>query len=681
MPFCSERCSRQLAGLGVWILLMTSGAAWAEKRLEPQSLELTRRTLSSEEKRGLYLQLIENFAGWAESGGFFLETDVLESGGGYFEAAGRGVTWARGNSNMCLAYALLLTEYPERKSFTIHNIPRERMEDHLRRTIRSVCLANKNLDRHKTGGPVWGGPAWQTALEFIGTAWAAHLWQAGLDQDTLEMVREVASKEARLLDKPIPSRRYGDTGAEDCCWNAAYLAFAANKYSDHPEAEHWDHLARKWALNGVSIGPDAESGALVDGIPLKEWIVSENLHPDLTLENHGFWSVGYQVSSQHFGEAAVAYSAFGRSVPEALSHHAKEMWENVTRALFLWDGDLLFPHGQDWAWKIYSYNEYLAWQATCQQNLEASAYESRAVQMILKRQLSLGTGELGAFDFGNQTTKPKRWAFSYLMHKAFPAGTVPFQQAERNSHAVHVFSHNKAAIHRTADKCVSVSWHPWSQAVHVLPEGDSTFEDPPFFIPYDRSCGVPEVKVLSAAQVEEQVAGQPELVSLTESDGRMEVTLKRPAVPGVTQYVRVVSWADNVTLYCTAFRASEDMEVEVGPLFPVRFDFPPGFEAEIGINRGARWVNAADHLAFVSARGIPPLPGPRQFALTEPGTHEVRAGEWFGDAALAIYARQQTSATADAAENFKITHPLEDGCMMVQIQTADGTTEEVVVFR
>ena len=108
------------------------------------------------------------------------------------------------------------------------------------------------------------------------------------------------------------------------------------------------------------------------------------------------WSVGYQFSQQHFGEAALAYRLFGKATPAALAHHADEMWRNVTSSLFLWDGDILYPHGQDWSWKVYSSIEYLCWLNCCRRNRAAGAVESRAVQMIYRRQLALGTGDLGA---------------------------------------------------------------------------------------------------------------------------------------------------------------------------------------------------------------------------------------------------------------------------------------------
>jgi hypothetical protein len=493
----------------LWLLLCllnvaTCPNAQSRSHLSVDQHTLQPETLSAQQRQEIYLRLIENFVGWTEqSERFSGSEDDATTSAGCFDAAGNGVSWARGNSNLCIAYAVLLTSFPQRAEFSIYRIPRSTLEDHLRKTIRTLCLSNKNCARHQPGRHTWGGPSWQAALEIIGCAWSAHLYEQHLDEDTRNLVREVVCREADHLEKEIPSRRFDDTGAEDCCWNAPLLAFAANKYADDPRAARWEQLGTKWAFNAASIPADANSSKMVDGRPLSDWIVSENLHPDLTLENHAMWSVGYQCSQQHFGEAELAYRVFARSAPAAFAHHADDMWRRVTSVLYLWDGDLLFPHGQDWSWKVYSSVEYLCWQHCCRRNQAAGAMESRALQMIYRRQLALGSGDLGAavssaLDFGNQTVKPKRWAFCYLMHKHFPGPEpIPFAEAEKAVLGVHVYPFTKVAIHRTREKCVSVSWHPRHQPVYVLPEGNSTFTDPPFFFPYDGDSGCVRVQTLA----------------------------------------------------------------------------------------------------------------------------------------------------------------------------------------
>ncbi|MBN1911280.1 MAG: hypothetical protein JW818_16160 [Pirellulales bacterium] len=669
-----------LAGLAV----ATSARAEPSPRLRPARPELTARTLPVKQRQEIYLRLIENFVGWAEQSGQFVDSDEYEPGGGFFKAAGAGVTWARGNSNLCLGYALLLEEFPQRQEFSIYKIPRKRLEKHLRATIRTLCLSNHNSSRHKPGGKKWGGPAWQPALETIGWAWAVHLHGDHLDDDTRKMAREVICREADHLDKKIPSQKIDNTGSEDCCWNTALLAFAANKYADDPRAARWDELAKRWALNGVSIKSDATSEELIDGRPLREWIVSENVHSDLTIENHGMWSVGYQCASQCFGEGSLAYHVFGRPVPEAYGHHADRMWRDVTSVLFLWDGDIFFPHGQDWSWKTYSTIEYLCWQNVCRGNQAAGALESRALQMIHRRQSAVGTGDLGAavtarLNFGNQTTKLKRWAFCYLMYKHFPdTRSVSFDEAEKGARGVHVYPFTKTAIHRNPHKCVSVAWHPRLQPVFVLPEGNTTFTDPPFFFPYDRQSGIGKVTVESTDKSlgKKPKTPPPALLEAvpTHAGQGMRVRYKKHWPGGVSQYVGVYSLPSEATVYCTVFKSDRAASVTIGPLFPLHAAAPPGFEKPVEQHRGARWLNMSDHVGFVSVDPLPEKIPQDRFFLTTKKTYDVKPDEWFGRAVVVLYARQPHQRTAERSRQLQLAEKGSLGRFTLSLEDSSGTT-------
>ena len=72
-------------------------------RLDVDQYMLRAETLNQRERQEIYLRLIENFVSWTEHSGRFIDKDEFEPEGGYFDAGGRGVTWARGNSNLCVA--------------------------------------------------------------------------------------------------------------------------------------------------------------------------------------------------------------------------------------------------------------------------------------------------------------------------------------------------------------------------------------------------------------------------------------------------------------------------------------------------------------------------------------------------------------------------------------------------
>jgi hypothetical protein len=635
--------------------------------------------LPANERRRLYLSLIEDFVGWAESGDRFRDSDVLEAGGGYFEAAGRGVTWARGNSNLCIAYAVLLSEQTEREHFTRHRVPRRILADHLKKTIRSLCLSNKNCSQHVSEAHRWGGPSWQSSLEFIGAAWAAQLLSDSLDDDTRQLIDEVLAREADILGKPIPSGKVGDTRSEDCIWNVAILALAANKLASDSRAKKWDELAKRWAINASSKSGDRDRDQLLDGRPLREWIDSENLYGDLTLENHGFWSVPYQFEYGLLGQADLAYHVFGQPLPEALQFRARQMWNDVCGVLSLWDGDTLFPHGQDWAWKDYQHIMYFCRQATSLQNSAAGVFESRALQMLRCRQQARGDGSVCEFDFGYQTSLVQPWAFCYLMHKYFlTAKAVSWQEAEAPLLGVHKYPYVKTIVHRTPEKLVSVSWHSHSHAIFVLPAGNRTFGNPPYFVPWERGNAVAEVDVrLTPPAVNGVTSSQPqtELLRADDADGEMRVVYRKNWGPAVSQYTTVISLPNEMTIYSTVFQAHRHADVTVERLFPLRVDTPPELYQPITQMRGKNWLNMGGHLAFLSADILPEGIPTGEFSLVAGRQFQVQSGEWFCPVALVVYVHQDTRETADLAGKIRLVQDLDKMKLAVQVQMPGGLVE------
>ena len=70
---------------------------------------------------------------------------------------------------------------------------------------------------------------------------------------------------------------------------------------------------------------------------------------ELTLENHGFWDLPYQVCFAALVEPALAYHLTGRNIPQSFFLNAREEGENILSWMTLADGDLLCPQGLDWA--------------------------------------------------------------------------------------------------------------------------------------------------------------------------------------------------------------------------------------------------------------------------------------------------------------------------------------------
>src|SRR5436190_3853357 len=210
-----------------------------------------------------YLTLLENFAGWCE--------EHWNAKEGAFDATGAGVTWPRGNGGVCITYAVLLTEFPDRMELSPNKVKRADMIEHARQSIRSVALANKTCAHPQAKKPgTWGGAEgskgghWQSGLETEHWVVAAHMLAKELDEDTKALVKQVATAEADLCIKDIPPAKRGNTAADDCCWNAGLLGVCAAIYADDPRAAKWDEWAKRWALNTEARDPDRKSTRMVD---------------------------------------------------------------------------------------------------------------------------------------------------------------------------------------------------------------------------------------------------------------------------------------------------------------------------------------------------------------------------------------------------------------------------------
>ncbi len=632
--------------------------------LLPDRLLPVARTLTSDERRELYVRLLESFVGWAERV-YWNTTDGIESDGGFYDAAGSGVTWARGNSNMCLVLAVLLSSQPTESTFSEDKIPRSRLTQHLEQTLRSLCLSNKNFAGRTAIR--WGGPSWQASLEFTGAAWAAHLQEPMLKPSTRNMVREVLAAEADALQKTIPDYSPGDTKAEDGLWNAQLLAFAANKLSSDSRASSWDTWAKRWALNAISMAGDRQDrNTVIDGRPSDEWISTANVFPDFTLENHGFWHPAYNLEFGRMAQAQMSYLEFGRPVPEAFSFRQGQMWERL-KVLLLWDGDAAYPQGNDWAYKDIQHQYYATWLATAGARNEASAFESRGVQFLCWRQMARGDGSVCDFDFGYHTDLAYTWSFCWQMHNHWPSNAVPYPEAEAGTYGVHHFPHARAIIHRNRDKIVTLSYPPAGQGIHIMPaEGVAEFPAPPFYFSWQRDSGV----------MGRSVDASLHRFETTHSGKGMHAVIQRPWNDVIDEFVTVVSLPGEATVCSSILYAKQDvMNCEVGRSFHWRATWLPERPGSVIQRRGTNWLNMSGHIGFVSPDSLPPNIPSDEFFAADTTVHTVKAGHWFDPVVIITLAGQTPESTREYAALTKATIDLEQKVFTLTTASSGETVE------
>jgi len=542
-------------------------------------------TLSSAEKQAVILDVLERFVPHAES--YWRASDLGEPRTGFFAAVGPGVTQPRGAGNMAMVYATLLTGRPQQATFG--GVDREVMVEHAIEAIRHEALTNRLSG---AGYNRWGGGTWQASLETYGWGYAATLLWDRLDDDTRALVERVVTAEADiLLTKRIESGTPGNTAAEDAGWNAPTPALAAVLFPDHPNRAAWEDKAKQLALNAHSRAADEQSGELVDGRPLSDWMVSVNVNPDLTMENHGIFNPLYQqVVHVTIGEAAMIYGQAGQPLPEAFSFRAEEIWDRILGPLAADDGDLSLTAGQDWTSKDYQHLDYLTVLATRFKRADAAVAESRALQLVARRQATHVNGSiLGQPQLGYESMLVKRLSAAWWNHELFgpsPRPTAEQYEADRErTGGVREYPDVEIVQARQRDAFASMSWSDAQAMGLVVPSARGHEEDP-----------------ISVAYVPRSLVGSASgAVGPYACDCR-EDFFSTAGTIGARRF-SMTSFPDGTTLL---------LDRGEGSSFNVGFERIPGLTGERPVYSQAgeglgdlpgRWANVADRLGMVVAGG------------------------------------------------------------------------------
>ncbi|MGC4063425.1 MAG: discoidin domain-containing protein [Polyangiaceae bacterium] len=298
-------------------------------------------------------------------------------------------------------------------------------------------------------------------------------------------MKKVITAEANILiTKALASGEEGDTGAEDNAWNSPTPALAAIMFPEEANAAAWENTAKRLAMNASSVTADATNATLVDGIPVSQWMGSVNLHPDLTMENHGFFNPIYQqVAHVDINDSAITFGVAGKTIPEAFSFRLGAIWDDVLKRLATDEGDFVMPAGQDWTSKDFQHLDYLGIVATRLQRVDASVFESRALGLVAKRQATRTTGSmLGYTQIGYETMLIKRLAALWWTHELFGPSPVPtaeqFAAARAESSGVKSYPYSDFVAARLDKAFVSMSWDPSKPMGLVVPHSEAYPADP-----------------------------------------------------------------------------------------------------------------------------------------------------------------------------------------------------------
>lgn len=211
-------------------------------------------------------------------------------------------------------------------------------------SLRFSLASHLTGDHHCTDGRKWGH-TWISPLGIERMMHAVNLMDTTLTNSDRSALEKMLMDEAdHQLSTDIVADPWGASHRnkpESNIWNGAVCARAALRFPDHPHSDRWLEKANSFWINGISIPADADDETIVAGKPVKERHIGANFFPNYALDHHSYLNVGYMVIClSNIAMIHYAYVLRGREAPEALYHHARELWGLVRRLVFR-DGRLL----------------------------------------------------------------------------------------------------------------------------------------------------------------------------------------------------------------------------------------------------------------------------------------------------------------------------------------------------
>jgi hypothetical protein len=332
------------------------------------------------------------------------------------------------------------------------------------------------------------GANWQSGL-WTGTlgCTALLLWDR-LDQPLQKDIERVIAWECDSLarGKP-PVGLWWDTKAEENGWNVPPLVLGELMFPSHPRVAAWHESAEQYMMNTLCTAADLQDTNIVDGRPVKQWVLGANLQPDFTLENHGFFHPSYVACSSYFLTQAALYCTYaGRPVPQAALHHLLDTW-NMFQTIILPRGEPADPQGMDWELHGLPFLNLFASLATRQHDPLAARLEQQSVQYLRAWQL-MGHGSLSipgsSFGIARHAINAEQVSYGLLAHKIFGPAARELTARAAADREVGVWDRPYVDFiaHRTEKKFASFSWKNKIMGL-LIPIAAGHGDNPEFTVP------------------------------------------------------------------------------------------------------------------------------------------------------------------------------------------------------
>ena len=367
-------------------------------------------------------------------------------------------------------------------------ISRDEMISRLRKGVRWACDTHLTGSRdvetfleRKRWGENWRSSLWATLLGVCG-----FFCRAVFDDDLLGRIGRVLAFEAnRFIGVMPPGGCAIDTKLEENALDAMVLAWAINLCPDNPNVEKWDHTLQLWSVNISSSIQDCADHSPYLGNSLALAVTTQNLFPDMTAENHGFFHPDILTYGSWIVLAIAAYAFHKQLPPKYLFRKSHHRTFDLLLRFCLPNGLIYAPGSHDlpmfipqplsFAWGLLSNNaraktltaRLLSWMDSCL----LTTQENEGPWVLGLEQYHDGWNLLFQSNVGLELAL---LASLPLSEKTPPTGVTA--QIENIAEARHIYPFVEVCYRRNFRTTRSVAWKALSDhpvigfAVHSQPE-------------------------------------------------------------------------------------------------------------------------------------------------------------------------------------------------------------------
>jgi hypothetical protein len=227
---------------------------------------------------------------------------------------------------------------------------RDELIDRIRKATDWACATHLTGDHdvasflaRKRWGENWRSSFWAVQLGII-----SFFCREYLDAAAIGRINAILAFEAdRFIDLPPPSGCETDTKVEENAQDLMLLAWAICVNPDHPNNGKWEKSLQIWSLNVASNIHDKTDHSEFFSSSVARVVSTQNLFPDMTAENHGFFHPEVLSYGSWIVLAMSAFVLHNRPIPEYLARKNHQRTFDILLRFCLPNGLIYTPGGHD----------------------------------------------------------------------------------------------------------------------------------------------------------------------------------------------------------------------------------------------------------------------------------------------------------------------------------------------